>query len=249
MDMGYGGMNPVQLGYEDCEPSHSFGPAVREYWLLHYVASGCGIFKRDGQVHQIKAGDMFVIPPYAETYYEADAKKPWTYIWVGFTAQHELPDVFQRPVIRQSGLGKIFEDMRACAGFGNGKSAYLSGCLWLLTAHMLESAAKREDYCDMAISIMHSEYAYGIGVSQIAARLGLDRSYFSTMFTKKQGISPVKYLLNLRMHRAAELMTAHGESPTTAALSVGYADISHFSKVFKQYYGVSPREYKKKFIE
>ena len=39
MDMGYGGMNPVQLGYEDCEPSHSFGPAVREYWLLHYVAS------------------------------------------------------------------------------------------------------------------------------------------------------------------------------------------------------------------
>lgn len=245
LNKNYGGLNPVQMGYQDCAPSHSFGPAVREHWLLHYVVSGFGVFRRDGVTYHVGPGEVFVIPPYLETYYEADAKKPWTYIWIGFTTEMELPDVFSLPVIRHPGMMKVFEDIRACSDFENGKSAYLSGCLWHLTALLLESAERSSDYCEKAISIMHAEYANDIGVAQIASRVGLDRSYFSTIFKNKLGISPVRYLTNLRLQRAAELMSIHGESPSIAALSVGYPDISYFSKAFKQRYGVSPRTYRK----
>ena len=36
-DEGYGDINPVQFGFEDCEKSHSYGPAARYHWLIHYV--------------------------------------------------------------------------------------------------------------------------------------------------------------------------------------------------------------------
>ena len=68
----YRDISPMQFGYEACFPSHYFGPAVREYWLLHYVVSGRGIFGREGKVHKLKAGDIFVIPPFLKTFNKAD---------------------------------------------------------------------------------------------------------------------------------------------------------------------------------
>ena len=69
IDQQYRGYNPVQFGSETCVPGHFFGPSVRTHWLLHYVVYGCGKFERDGIVHEVKSGDIFVIPPYKETNY------------------------------------------------------------------------------------------------------------------------------------------------------------------------------------
>lgn len=43
------------------------------------------------------AGNIFVIPPYLETYYQADAQNPWHYVWIGFTADARLPEALRRP--------------------------------------------------------------------------------------------------------------------------------------------------------
>ena len=122
----YDGLNPVQLGYEKCSPHHSYGPAVRTHWLLHYVVYGFGKFERDGVTWSVNPGDIFVIPPYEETYYEADRQKPWRYILIGFHAKESLTSVFDQPVIRCHGVGNIFEDMLRCDKMENGRSALLS---------------------------------------------------------------------------------------------------------------------------
>jgi len=245
VNCGYAGMNPVQFGYESCAPGHFFGPAVRTHWLLHYVVSGFGTFQRDGTVHQVGPGKIFVIPPYLETYYQADRERPWDYIWIGFTTDGALPEIFSKPVISCPEAGEVFDEMRRCRGYENGKSAYLSACLWKLTGILLESGKQKADYIDKALSCIHSEYAAGLTVQGIADRLNLDRSYFSTIFTQRVGIPPRDYLRKYRLNRAAELMTVYGEKPSTAAASVGYDDLFHFSKSFKQHFGLSPREYVK----
>lgn len=240
---GYAGLNPIQFGYENCAPSHSFGPAVRTHWLLHYVVSGMGQFTRNGVTHTIHPGHIFVIPPYQETYYEADAKKPWNYIWIGFTTDITLPDVFSNPVISCPNAGKLFDTMLSCRSMDNGKSAFLSGCLWQLISILLEQGTQEFDYIDKALSCMHSEYMHRITIQDIADQLGLDRSYFYSLFSKRMNISPSQYLINLRLTKAAELMIDHGERPSVAAASVGYEDFFHFSKIFKKHYGMSPRNY------
>lgn len=245
IDSGYGGLNPVQFGYESCASCHSFGPAVRTHWLLHYVVSGFGSFTREGVVHRLGPGQIFVIPPYMETFYEADKEKPWQYIWIGFTTKEQLPEVFLQPVILCPDAGEVFEEMKCCADMESGKSAFLSGCLWKLTALFLERGKQKPDYVDKALNCMYSEYAQGITVQEIADRLGLNRSYFSELFSKRTGTPPGEYLLHLRLTKAAELMRIYGEHPSTAALSVGYEDVCHFSKIFKKHFGVSPRGYRK----
>ena len=246
IDQEYAGLNPVQFGGEECAPLHDFGPAIRSHWLLHYVRSGKGIFVRDGVTHHVRAGEIFVIPPFVRTYYQADATDPWKYVWVGFTATGNTPAVFDTPVIRNPRAGAVFDRMERCARLGQGRSAYLSACLWELAEILLESGTDSADYADMAISYIRSEYMEDhLSVAEIAGKLNINRSYFCALFKERTGRSPQQYILDVRMSRAAELMTLYGESVTVAANSVGYPDICLFSKMFKRRFGVSPREYKR----
>ena len=243
----YRDISPMQFGYEDCKPSHFYGPAVREYWLLHYVVSGKGIFERDGVVHHVGAGQIFVIPPYVETYYQADAKEPWSYIWVGFDSDDFAKKIFVDPILTVHGAGKIFSDMKRCSEMNNGRSAYLCAKIWELVSRVTDGGEIQPDHVDRALNYIHADYANGITVSSVAERLSLDRTYFSVIFKKRLGVSPIQYLSDLRLEKAAELIVKYGKSPTTAALSVGYPDYCHFSRAFKQAFGKSPREYAKEY--
>ncbi len=242
VDEHFEGLNPMQLGHEACIPSHSYGPAVRTHWLLHYVVSGFGTFTRENITYNIKPGEIFVIPPYIETYYQADEKSPWKYIWIGFTTKN-IPEVLDRAVISCPNIGTIFHEMLLCSKLENGRSAHLASCLWKLVSILSENGEAKSNHIDKAINYMHSNYANEISIQQIAETLGLNRKYFCSLFTAQIGVSPSEYLISLRLNKAAELMTKHNQSPTTAAISVGYNDIYHFSKSFKKHFGISPRTY------
>ena len=241
------GVNPISFGSQRCNPGHHYGPAVRTFWLLHYIVSGHGSFQRDGKHLSLGPGDIFVIPPYLSTYYEADTTDPWHYIWVGFTCNIDLPAPFHAPVIRCGGAGRCFEDMLRCRDMEGGKSAFLCSRIWELISRVREFDRQNPDYITKAVSLMDASYDQNICVAGIAQQLGLDRSYFSTLFKQRLGISPRQYLLDLRLEKARELMTAHGQSPAVAAASVGYEDLCHFSRIFKQKYGLSPRTYRQKY--
>ena len=133
--------------------------------------------------------------------------------------------------------------MKECLNYENGKSAYLTSCLWKLVSILSEEDVNKSDYVDKALHYMQANYANHITIQEIADSLGLNRKYFCTLFSQKTGFTPIEYLGNYRLSKAAELMTIHKQSPTTAALSVGYTDIYHFSKAFKKKYGLSPRNY------
>ena len=241
----YKGLNPVQFGYDNCQKGHFYGPAIRPYWLIHFVVSGFGYYRIGEREYDISPGEMFVIPPFEETFYKADTKHPWSYIWIGFTAEDGLP-VQLEDVIHCPAAIKIFDSMKNCDEFDLGKSAYLSAKLWELFALLLCNQKPQPDYVQYALDCIHSEYMNGITIEQIAQRLNLDRSYFSTIFKRKTGLSPKQYLKNYRMNIAASLMSEKSTSITVVAHSVGYCDLFTFSKAFKKHYGISPNEYVKK---
>lgn len=245
IDQHYKDFSPMQFGSETCDPGHFFGPSVRTHWLLHYIVYGFGRFERDGISYSVKPGDIFVIPPYEKTYYEADQKKPWRYIWIGFTTDQSVPEQLLKPIIHCPSAGKIFEEMLQCEKMGNGRTAFLCAKLWEFFSILLDNVKSDTDYVQKAINCINAEYINGITIRQVADRLNINRSYLSDLFKKRMGISPQKYLIQLRLEKAAELLTVYGQSPSTAGISVGYPDLYHFSKIFKKHFGVSPREYQK----
>ncbi len=238
----YGAVNPVRFGYDDCRSSHAYGPAIRPFWLIHFVVSGFGFFKVENREYSISPGEMFVIPPFSETYYEADSENPWSYIWVGFTVDGNLPlhldDVIYCPKAHD-----IFTEMKACTTMPTGINAFLCARIWDLFYLLLSRSTPQADYIEKALNFIHSEYMKGITVEQISDFLNLNRVYFSTLFKERMGISPKQYLLNYRMSMATQMMSNISANISVIANSVGYSDIYNFSKMFKRHYGISPKNY------
>lgn len=71
-------------GFAECEPLHSYGPAARPNYILHYVMKGKGIYQVGETKYQLKEGQAFLIEPESFTFYQADKTDPWFYLWVGF---------------------------------------------------------------------------------------------------------------------------------------------------------------------
>ena len=82
-------------GCSATSPFHCFGPAVRPYCLIHIIRNGKGIFQIDGKTYYLQKGQGFFIPPDVLTFYQADEKDPWEYLWVGFGGS-EVPDILKQ---------------------------------------------------------------------------------------------------------------------------------------------------------
>ena len=242
-------LSPCIFGYENCVPDQNYGPGMRDYWLLHYVVSGFGNFLIREQNVRVSPGEIFIIPPGVKIEYRADSEQPWSYIWIGFHLDGEIPAFLKQPSVRCPGAGQIFQRMKACSDLTGGKNYFLSMELMALFSLLEEQNRQEPDYVEQAISLMQAEYDQeDLSVQGIAIRLGLDRSYFSNLFRSKTGMPPGQYLSRLRLERAAEML-ASGYPPTIAGSSCGFSELAYFSRRFKVHFGCSPRAYMQRNAE
>lgn len=243
MNMGYADFNPLLSGWTECAPNQTPGRKTRDCWVLHFIESGTGIFEINGKTYTPTQGDVFVIPPFVENFYKADSNDPWNYIWIDFEASSQMAEIFTEPVMHCPSARKYFLDIKSAETKQNGRSAYLTSCLWRFAAFLLEKNEEKLNHIKLAVSYIEAQYTTSIRVSEIAKKLNLDRTYFSAAFKRHTGQSPIQYINSLRMQRAVELMQTENLSLTEIATEVGYLDIYHFSKVFKKFYGCSPKNY------
>ena len=78
----------------------------------------------------------------------------------------------------------------------------------------------------------------------LANLCAVSRASFIRLFKQKTGELPGKLLLDLRMQKAQILVRYSNKSIFAIALEVGYQSESHFSKIFKHYFGISPSKYR-----
>nr|WP_330363917.1 response regulator [Butyrivibrio sp. MC2013] len=83
-----------------------------------------------------------------------------------------------------------------------------------------------------------------ITIEKICRSLGVSSAYFSTVFKKETGKTFVTYLTDVRMDKAAELLTLSDDKTYIIAGKVGYSDPNYFSYVFKRQFGMSPSAYR-----
>lgn len=256
-------------GMQHCEPGHSYGPAVRDHYLVHYIFSGEGIFSTEGNTYRLKQGQGFLMCPDIVGYYKADTKNPWVYAWVGFNgmkASHylQLAGLSRfNPVFTydtDSYLRDCLTEMVESKGNASSRDLKLTGLLYVFLSRLIESngdtgfvdgaSMNRTDYyVNQALRYMKMNYSQDITISGIASSIGLDRSYLGSLFRKKLGVSPREYLLRLRIDKACVLMGKEGLTIGDISRSVGFSDPLHFSKMFKKIRRVSPSKYRKKLLE
>ena len=88
---------------------------------------------------------------------------------------------------------------------------------------------------------MEAHFVEPLTLDSLAERAHLSVPHFCSEFRRYFEVSPVEYLIRLRMHAAAYYLRNINHSVSEVAGLVGYDDIFYFSKLFKKRYGVSPR--------
>ena len=85
----------------------------------------------------------------------------------------------------------------------------------------------------------------GFGIEELAAKAGMSRRYFEKLFLAEFGVPPHEYILELKMDLGRELLLNERLSVGDVAGRLGYSDVYHFSKIFKQRTLMTPSEYKR----
>jgi YesN/AraC family two-component response regulator len=110
-----------------------------------------------------------------------------------------------------------------------------------------ESVGSREVFIMEGIAAFIEEnYKEDLTRDELAQRARMEKYRFSRAFNKHFGKNVKSYVNTVRVIRAAEILSKSADlSITDIAVSVGYSGVTHFEKVFKQVYGISPNAYRK----
>ncbi len=87
---------------------------------------------------------------------------------------------------------------------------------------------------------MNRHYMYNVPAVQFARLTGRSLASFKRDFEKIFQTSPGQWLLQKRLEEAHYLIREKGRKPSDVYLDVGFENLSHFSRSFKQAFGVSP---------
>lgn len=249
-------------GCSQTEPLHSFGPASKPHFLIHYVLSGKGLFRFHDKEYRLEAGYGFLIQPNELAFYQADAEEPWSYLWVGFAgsrAQEYLTSMGlsdRHPIFscdRSEELYDIVRDMMEHNTFGIANDLRRNGQLGVFLSLIAEGegvvAREEEDrgnqYVKKAVSFIQSNYCNPIKVTDVAEYVCINRSYLYTLFENYLGMSPQQFLTMFRITKARELLESTTYPIESIAFSCGYSDALVFTKAFRSLKGISPSRYRK----
>lgn len=246
---------PTQYGSEDCSSGYSFGPAIRNFHLIHYVYSGKGKLYTENKTYEINAGQFFIIYPHQNSYYAADTKDPWFYGWLEFDGRLAERLVSNAGFTHENhvlnDIGNVGKSLKKLIDTGWCEYSELMSMVWAFFAEMTKNNEKYnpsehlKDYISETENYIMSRIHAPVSVSEIANYLNIDRSHLSRIFKKEKGISPKQYISALKLDIAAQNLKKSEITVKEAALSIGYTNQAEFSKAFKKRFGILPSEWRK----
>lgn len=222
-----------------------------EHWELVYCTGGEGVFELENDVCiSYKKGDTVAIPPYARHNNTSRA---------GFTNLHLRiadPGFPYRGAFRVSDFNGHLKSAFQQAWFFfladiEKKELVLSALGELISGYMVvyRSAAEYSEPVELILSSIMKNYERSdYALDEAIRALPFNYDYLRKLFKKELGVTPLEYMINLRMKKAQLLLTAmwtDGYTVAEIAGQCGYDNALYFSRVFKKKYGCSPREYAK----
>jgi len=256
------GIVPEIFGYEQCSPKKNQLQSNKDCYSLHFVIQG------EGKLNdiKIKEGDAFILPPHCNFKYSPNPKKPWEYVWVeyngylaerftrhaGFTDNNlvlrnlkcfdEILELFKKVFLEAS----VLTNKHARTMFFESYTTEMLGLLTQEKGYELTYRQKSISEINMQKIIHYIEAHYSdpdLSVSTVAEEFFYVPSYLTRLFKKYASVNPNKYITQIRLEKALNLLSNRELSIEQISVLVGYKNPFYFSKEFKKYYGVPPSKY------
>lgn len=256
----------VSCGWEKCGATHSYGPAVRNYYMLHFILKGQGHYYLNNKHYKLNENQCFLTEPGTVTLYKAEPTNPWTYTWICFNGYY-VPHLLKQsnlntdnPIINLSCNQTIYEIIKEMLSYHQltpANECYLQSKLYLIFAKLheaLQSVYNKVElnnnfYVTKAIEYIEKNTFTNLSVNDIARYLNISRSHLYALFKQELNTSPQQFLTNAKIANARELLSKTKIPIYSVALSCGYKNAFAFSRAFKQVTNISPREYRQHYLQ
>jgi AraC-like DNA-binding protein len=241
---------------------HTFARHSHPYFVIGYVETGVQSYKYRGARQVTPAGQVFVVNP--DEMHTGEAATATGYVYRTMYPRPTLLEQvaedatgrralahFKQAVIRDSDLACLLVAFHQAIAESSSKLA----AEWLLTKALVHLIVQHADdrfsrtrvgreraAVRRARECIDANFARNLSLSELSQLSGLSAFHLARAFEKDVGLPPHVYLEMARHQRARQLLDA-GHAIADVAVTVGYADQSHFAHRFKRFLGITPGQY------
>lgn len=172
-----------------------------------------------------------------------DSNKPQNYFWDQF-------------IIKKDVMSFIKKFMSEYEENSLGKDNLLNNLSMIITHELIRSILNLEtikdivikkDEIQITINYMNQHFGEKITIESLSKLANMSESNFNRIFKKETGISPIEYLINVRIKKAKKFLREKTNTITEISINCGFYSISHFSSCFMKQLGMSPSDYQSLF--
>lgn len=227
-----------------------------DYYLMHVISGRLEIPMGETCV-SARRGDAIVFPPNEPYRYTFSGGETLCYRWVHFTGSEArgmlaLCGFDVLPTVCAVGdteslskrFGELFEAFSIKDEFRDRELSSILDRLLVAVGRAAKGMEGESGELSASLHYLAAAYASEIRIPTLAAMEHLSTPRYNAKFKALMGVSPTRYLLQLRMGEARDLLRNTDFSVKEIAAMCGYRDPYFFSRIFKEYTGCSPRAYR-----
>lgn len=238
-----------------------------EFYVIGFVEGGKRHLWCKGKEYDLEAGDLILFSPRDNHFCAPLGGEVLDYRALNIqpevmrAAAQEITGtaftpVFTRNVVFQSELaqsvGEVYGAILSQAPRLQKEEAFyflLEQVLRDYAVPLDESATPGPDQTVQALcAYMEQHFSENVTLDELLSMTSFGKSYLIRTFTRQVGVSPYRYLQTVRLERAKRFLE-QGVAPIDAASMAGFSDQSHFTNFFKEFIGLTPKQYQRIFTD
>lgn len=219
--------------------------SVLNYCDLTFILEGDATYTAAGQACFLTAGEAVFLPAGSERYAQTNGMHCVAFNF--FAAEPLFKSMTKIPWHNDPALLAYFQEFNQAWNTKTDLDKLrCDGLFLLILSRLLElQRARQSNPSVLRIKdYLHKHYTCRFTVRQVAEQVGLSPVYCGALFAKECGETILNYTNRLRVIRAKELLQCTVDPVSQIAADAGFESLYYFSRVFKQFTGLSPQQYR-----
>lgn len=264
----------VYYDHDLCIEAYHLGGVVQKFpnhfhdcYVIGFVEGGKRHLWCKGQEYDLGSGDLILFNPRDNHYcapidgdildYRAVNINPDVMVRAvkEITGKEFMPH-FTKTVVYQSDITRSLDELYL-AILNQAPRFSRDEAFFFLLEQILQEYAEPFDKVDIPepnpqivtlCEYMEAHFSQNITLEDLLSMTSFGKSYLLRSFTKQVGVSPYRYLQTVRLEKAKKFLE-EGIPPIDAAFKAGFSDQSHFTNYFKEFIGLTPKQYQRIFTD